>query len=70
MKFHSFLEAVLHEPEPHAVQPWMKTGTSSAVLYTLSELSWTVLDWDLTTNCFHLDHMWGLSESKALHADT
>ena len=39
-------------------------------LVHLSELSWTVLDGDLTTNCLHLDHMWDLSESKTLHADT
>ena len=38
-------------------------------LVHLSELSWTVLDGDLTTNCLHLDHMWDLSESKTLHAD-
>ena len=39
-------------------------------LVYLSELSWTVLDWDLTTDCLHLDHVWDLSESKSLHADT
>ena len=39
-------------------------------LVHLSELSWTVLDGDLTTDCLHLDHMWDLSESETLHADT
>ena len=69
MKFHSFLELSCTNLSFMLFNLWWNWNIFSCLIH-LSELSWTVLDWDLTTNCLYLDHMWGLSESKALHADT